>query len=111
MVSCSNRQKSKVLNLIYKALNSKFGDKINIKRDAMHRRYDVNKFCLELMSKNQSYKEMIDFLKDLAFNKLNMEEKDDCVSKYYVSNKHGYQISFATYVDLEQKSSVHLFLG
>jgi hypothetical protein len=110
-MNCSNRQKSKVLNLIYKALNAKFGDKVDIKRDALHRRYDVNKFCLEVTAKNQSYKDLIDFLNHLCFVELQMNVQEERMGKSYVSSKHGYHICFDVNKNFDGHCFLYLFLG
>lgn len=77
----STNEKSRVLNLVYRMVNSIYGNKVKIERDPLHRRYEVNRYGVYLSSKTMPPKLIAGKLEKALLEKLNAEIKDHGYSK------------------------------
>lgn len=94
-MSASNNQRSKMVNYIYHRLAaSDFGKDIRIERDSLRKKYDVNKYSLNIYidnAKNENhYKSLASRFQKMINEGLSLEKKFG-----YFQNKEGVVVNFS----------------
>jgi len=78
----STRQKSKVINLVYRMTQAIYGNQVNIARDSLGKMYEINRFAVFLDAGHVTPKEMHKRLKASLIDKLNAEDGEYGILTY-----------------------------